>query len=322
MVTTLNPAIAKKANQFHLHMAEDIGTMRADVTKVRQILFNLMSNSCKFTEQGKISLDVDRLASDGQDWIRFRVSDTGIGITAKQRENLFREFTQADSSISRKYGGTGLGLAISYRFVQMMKGWIDVESEPEKGSTFSVHLPANLVLDAAESTPAETSSSATEAPLSAKTEMDTVLVIDDDSSVRDLLSRSLTKQGFHVITAASGEEGLHLAKQVHPLVITLDVMMPDWDGWTVLNKIKADPELTAIPVIMVTIVDNETMGIDLGASNYLVKPVDRERLATLIENHRANRASGGAGASAASGNWQSKRRKNQSEVEEIVPARK
>src|SRR5260370_28048603 len=126
----------------------------------------------------------------------------------------------------------------------------------------------------------------------------TILVIDDDASVRDLMSRFLSKLGFHVVAAASGEEGVRLARQVRPVVITLDVVMPECDGWTVLKKLKSDSVLAEIPVIMVTIVDNEAMGLDLGASNYLIKPVDRDRLAVLIEKHRAGRTASITGAPA------------------------
>jgi CheY-like chemotaxis protein/anti-sigma regulatory factor (Ser/Thr protein kinase) len=274
-------------------MAEDVGMMRADATKVRQILFNLMSNACKFTERGTISLDVSQSVSEGHEWIRFRVKDTGIGISAKQQQNLFQEFTQADATISRKYGGTGLGLAISYRFVQMMKGRISVESQAGQGSTFTVYLPAQVTLETAETAQSEGTSSISAAGAEHKPELDTILVIDDDPAVRDLMSRFLTKIGFRVVAAAGGEEGLRRAREVRPLVITLDVIMPECDGWSVLRKLKADSQLAQIPVIMVTVVDNEAMGFDLGASNYLIKPVDRDRLAVLIERHRVARSSGG-----------------------------
>jgi signal transduction histidine kinase/ActR/RegA family two-component response regulator len=320
IVTTLTPAIAKNENAFQLHMPKEIGAMRGDVTKVRQILLNLLSNACKFTDHGRISLDVERLRTAGQDWIRFRVGDTGIGISAEQQENLFQEFTQADISISRKYGGTGLGLAISHRFVQMMKGRIMVESAPGLGSVFTVDLPVQAAVEQMEATqPGETASS--EASPEVKTGGDTILVIDDDMAVRDLMSRSLTKLGFRVVAAAGGEEGLRLAKQLRPLVITLDVIMPDWDGWTVLNKLKADAELAEIPVIMVTIVDNEAMGLDLGASSYLVKPVDRERLVTLIEKHRAMRFSTAGKPGAPPANWSSKSQKSSRKLEPVGPRR-
>ena len=320
MVTTLKPAIAKNTNEFQLHMPEDIGTMHADVTKVRQILLNLLSNACKFTDHGTISLEVDRLRTAGQEWLRFRVRDTGIGISTEQQENLFQEFAQADISIARKYGGTGLGLAISHRFVQLMKGRIAVESAPGHGAVFTVHLPAQAAAEQIESTQsAERASS--EATPEVTQDTDTILVIDDDLAVRDLMTRSLTKLGFRVVAAASGEEGLRLAKQLHPLVITLDVIMPDWDGWTVLNKLKADSDLAAIPVIMVTIVDNEAMGRDLGASSYLIKPVDRERLVTLIEKHRAVRFSTLAKGDALPASWPSKGQKSSQKPEVVGPRR-
>jgi signal transduction histidine kinase/CheY-like chemotaxis protein len=290
MVTTLQPAAAKNANSIHVHLAENVSVMNADITKVRQILFNLLSNACKFTEHGTISVDVDQIKVEQRDWIQFRVGDTGIGISSKQKENLFHEFAQADASIARKYGGTGLGLAITHRFVQLMKGQINVESEPGQGAIFTVRLPAQVVIETAESAQPESASEVAAASSQTKTGLETILVIDDDPSVRDLMSRFLTKLDFHVVAAANGEEGIRLAKQIHPLLITLDVVMPDCDGWTVLNRLKSDSKLAEIPVIMVTVVDNEAMGLDLGASNYLIKPVDRDRLAVLVEKHRARRS--------------------------------
>jgi signal transduction histidine kinase/ActR/RegA family two-component response regulator len=292
MVTTLQPAAAKNANSIHVHVAESVSVMRADITKIRQILFNLLSNACKFTDHGHVSVDVDQIKVQGRDCIQFRVSDTGIGISEQQKKNLFREFAQADASISRKYGGTGLGLAITHRFVQLMKGRITVESEPGQGAIFTVQLPAQVVIDTAGSAQSGGSSDVAVAVSETRTGLDTILVIDDDPSVRELMSRFLTKLDFRVIAAANGEEGLRLAKQVRPLLITLDVVMPDCDGWSVLHKLKSDSELAKIPVIMVTVVDNEARGLDLGACNYLIKPVDRDRLAVLVEKHRVARTSG------------------------------
>jgi len=291
MITTLQPAAAKNANSIHVHLAENLSVMRADITKVRQILFNLLSNACKFTDHGTISVDVDQIKVEERVWIQFRVSDTGIGISAKQKENLFHEFAQADASIARKYGGTGLGLAITHRFVQLMKGQINVESEPGQGAIFTVQLPAQVVIETNESAPSEGTGDASATISATKTNLDTILVIDDDPSVRDLMSRFLTKLDFNVVAAANGEEGFRLAKQIRPLLITLDVVMPECDGWTVLNRLKSDSELAKIPVIMVTVVDNEARGLDLGASNYLIKPVERDRLAVLVEKHRVARSS-------------------------------
>src|SRR5258707_14096200 len=180
----------------------------------------LLSNATKFTDHGIISVDVDRSAEADQDWIRFRVTDTGIGITAKQKENLFQEFTQADVSIARKYGGTGLGLAISYRYVKLMKGRISVESEPGQGSGFTVHLPAKGTTEINESTPTEKTK---ELPAASpeKSNLDTILVIDDDAAVRDLMSRFLTRLGFHVVAVSSGEERGRLAQKIYPPGLTL-----------------------------------------------------------------------------------------------------
>ncbi len=291
MVTTLQPAAAKNANSIHVHVAENVTVMKADITKVRQILFNLLSNACKFTDHGAVSVDVDQIKVVDREWIQFKVSDTGIGISAKQKENLFHEFAQADASIARKYGGTGLGLAITHRFVQLMKGQINVESEPGQGATFTVQLPAQVVIETTESVPSKGAGDASAAFSETKTNQDTILVIDDDPSVRDLMSRFLTKLDFRVVAARNGEEGFRLAKQIRPLLITLDVVMPECDGWTVLNRLKSDSELAEIPVIMVTVVDNEARGLDLGASSYLIKPVERDRLAVLVEKHRVARSS-------------------------------
>jgi signal transduction histidine kinase/CheY-like chemotaxis protein len=320
MVTTLQPAIAKNSNKVRVHLGDDLGMMRADATKVRQILFNLMSNACKFTDHGTISLDVRPTVIEGQEWIRFQVQDTGIGISSKQQHKLFQEFSQADATISRKYGGTGLGLAISHRFVQMMKGRISVESQAGKGSTFTVHLPAQVNLETAEAMQLEGTGNVSAGVSEYRTEGDTILVIDDDPAVRDLMSRFLTKMGFRVVAAANGEEGLRLAREVRPLLITLDVIMPECDGWIVLSKLKSDPNVAQIPVIMVTVVDNAAMGLDMGASNYLIKPVDRDRLAVLIEKHRVARGSGASEAKAISSRTASHKEERQT-IEVEVPRR-
>jgi signal transduction histidine kinase/ActR/RegA family two-component response regulator len=291
IVNTLQPAVEKNKNTLRVHLRDEVGVMRADVTKVRQILFNLLSNACKFTDHGTITLDVEQHADEGQEWIRFQVTDTGIGIDPKQKANLFQEFAQADTSIARKYGGTGLGLAITHRFVQLMKGQISVESQPGRGSIFTVHLPAQVKMDAADAPRGDGTRDLPDGSPEMKAGRETVLVIDDDSTVRDLMSRFLGRLGLNVITVRDGEEGLRIARQVHPMVITLDVIMPDCDGWSVLRRLKADPELSNIPVIMLTIADNEAMGLDLGASNYLIKPVDRERLAILIKKHQLAQSS-------------------------------
>ena len=286
MITTLQPAAERNANRLVLQMPDDIGSMQADVTKVRQILFNLLSNACKFTEGGTVTLDVERRHQGDEDRLVFRVTDTGIGMTPQQQTNLFQYFAQADSSTARKYGGTGLGLAISQRFTHLMRGEIRVSSTSGEGSVFTLDLPATVTSESAE-TAQTVVAQAPEPDVAAAVSFDTtVLVIDDDATVRDLMARFLGKMGCQVVTAANGAEGLRLARELHPSIITLDVVMPEMNGWDVLDQLKTDPEVSRIPVIMVTIVDHEALGLARGASNYLVKPVDRDRLAMALDKHR------------------------------------
>jgi CheY-like chemotaxis protein len=204
------------------------------------------------------------------------VSDTGIGMTAEQMAKLFEEFSQADASTARRFGGTGLGLAITRKLARMMGGDVTVTSEMGKGSVFTVRLPVGgdprAGRDASGGRP----------PAS-----DCVLVIDDDETARELVADQLKAEGLSVVTAAGGLEGLKLAKELRPTAITLDVMMPDLDGWSVLAALRQDSELAEIPVIMVTILDEQRRSVALGAAGYLTKPIDRERLRRLIGRFRS-----------------------------------
>jgi GAF domain-containing protein/CheY-like chemotaxis protein len=280
IAAVIQPLAAKNANRLDVRCPEDIGTMRADLTKVRQALFNLLSNACKFTERGTVVLTVAREASDGQDWLGFGVSDTGIGMTPEQLARLFEAFSQADAATTRKYGGTGLGLALSRRLCRMMGGDVTVESEAGRGSTFSVRLPAQVV-EPAEQRPVPAAVAERSEPVAG-----TVLVIDDEPAVRDIMQRFLTREGFRVVTAAGGEEGLRRARELRPDAITLDVMMPGMDGWAVLSALKADRTVADIPVVMLTIVDDKNLGYALGAADYLTKPIDRERLVAVLGKYR------------------------------------
>ncbi|MBE9118860.1 response regulator [Lusitaniella coriacea LEGE 07157] len=282
VVATVHPLIEKNSNRLSVNCPENIGAMRADLTKVRQSLLNLLSNASKFTDNGTIVLSVSRTMRNGSGWIKFKVSDTGIGLSPEHIDNLFQAFTQADISTTRKYGGTGLGLSITQRFCQMMGGNIRVESELGTGSTFTVVLPTQ---------PQESPADGDEGAIAEEPEPETkttILVIDDDPTIHDLLKRSLGKQGFQVKTAIDGIEGLRLAKTLKPDAITLDVMMPGIDGWGILSKLKADPELAHIPVIMMSIVDNKNLGYALGASDYLLKPIDLNQLNAVLQKYQAD----------------------------------
>jgi ammonium transporter len=289
VVATIKPAIAK--NENHLEVtANDLGIMYADKTKVRQILFNLLSNATKFTEKGKITFTVTRerpsVTTDAKsDWIKFEVTDSGIGMTSEQMLNLFRPFTQADSSTTRQYGGTGLGLAISRHFCRMMGGDIKAESEYGSGSTFIAYLPA----DAEKSKRYAPDNGSEQRPIvvdvDAWAEAKTVLVIDDDPIARELIRRHLEKEGFHVELAVDGAEGLAMAQSMRPDAITLDILMPGLDGWTVLSQLKADESLADIPVVVVTMIEDKNRGFTLGATEYLLKPIDRKRLVAVLNRY-------------------------------------
>ncbi len=285
VVTTMRPMAEKNGNRLTVECAAVVGTMRADITRVRQALLNLIGNACKFTENGQIAVAVDRIRHDGSDWITMRVSDTGIGMTPEQVDKLFQDFTQADTLTARKHGGTGLGLAISRRFCRMMGGEITVASAPGQGSTFEIRLPAEVEAAAAPERPRERARLGTAAHVArASRGAPRLLVVDDDPTVRELLERFLVKEGFEVITAASGVEALRLARERHPDAVTLDVMMPDLDGWSVLAALKCDPEVADIPVVLVTVVDEKNRGYALGAAEYLIKPIDRDRLVAALRS--------------------------------------
>ena len=289
---TVQPLIARQGNRLEIICPADIGVMRSDQTKVRQVLFNLLSNSSKFTEGGTITLRVaTKLPDVGQGVdrdsrrIEFSISDTGIGMTAEQMGRLFKAFEQADASTTKKYGGTGLGLVLCRRFSQLMGGDVTVSSQPGVGSTFTVVLP---MTPPQPGTVDPAAAVATPVPGVANANAPLVLVIDDDRAVHDLMTRFLVREGYRVQTAANGAEGLRLAVELRPAVITLDVMMPGLDGWSVLRRLKEDPATAGIPVVMVTIVDERNLGFSMGAVDYLAKPIDRARLKQMLAQLRAS----------------------------------
>jgi signal transduction histidine kinase/CheY-like chemotaxis protein len=276
VIGTARQLAQQNKNNLVVEAQEKLGALTLDPMRLRQILLNLLSNACKFTTQGEVKLRVRKVA-DGRNWVEFAVADTGIGMTAEQQAKLFEEFTQADSSTARRYGGTGLGLAITRKLARMMGGDVTVASEPGKGSVFTVRLPAG---------PNPVAKAATNG--SRPPSNDCVLVVDDDATARELIAEQLKAEGFSVVTAAGGLEGLKLAKDLRPIAITLDVMMPDLDGWSVLAALRQDADLAEIPVIMITILDEHRRGVALGAAGYLTKPIDRERLHRMVSRFRAS----------------------------------
>jgi CheY-like chemotaxis protein len=274
----VQPMVAKNNNKLVIECPSDIGSLRTDLTKLKQNLINLLSNAAKFTNDGEVKLSLTRLKGDeGEKRIKFTISDTGIGMSEEQLGKLFQSFTQADSSTTRNFGGTGLGLTITRHFCTMLGGSVDAASKPGKGSTFTMILPDQI---AAAAHPA---GEIRVAPRIGHGRAMTVLVVDDDPAVHEVLSATLSREGYHLQHARDGEEALEIMRKSPPDIVTLDVMMPKIDGWSVLGIMKSDPALQNIPVIMLTIVDDRNLGFSLGASEFMTKPIDRSRLIALIE---------------------------------------
>jgi signal transduction histidine kinase/CheY-like chemotaxis protein len=282
--TTIAPLVAKNSNALSIEAGAELGVMQSDQTKIRQSLFNLLSNACKFTRDGVITLAVQRLSGEQGDLIRFAVADSGIGMSEQQLGRLFQAFAQADATTSRNYGGTGLGLAITRHFSRMLGGDITVDSKPGKGSTFTMTVPAELK-------PMQDKVAAGDATAGAIPAA-TILVIDDEKPARDMIGSALADQGYSVIAARGGRDGLKLARERRPDAIILDVIMPDLDGWAVLRSLKSDAELADIPVILVTVLGDRDLGLALGAADHLTKPVAPDELARVLA--RVRRSNGTA----------------------------
>ena len=280
--TTVGSLIGKKGNRLDIRLAPDLADMHSDVTKVRQILLNLLSNAAKFTEGGTITLSADRLADpDGVDRLVFAVADTGLGMTEEQLAKLFQRFQQADSSTTRKFGGTGLGLSLTKAFADMLHGSVSVSSKAGQGSRFTFTLPSTYVPESREF-------DRPDPDVLADGDGDLILVIDDDRDQQILITRFLHRAGFRVQVAGSGRMGLDLARKLRPRAILLDVMMPGIDGWSVLSELKATPDLSDTPVVMVTSVDQRSLADALGAADYMLKPIDWNRFGKVMDRFRTS----------------------------------
>ncbi len=279
------PLAARNANTLSVVLDPGVDSMRSDHTKVKQSLLNLLSNACKFTREGRVDLTIQR-DPERAGMLLFVVNDTGVGMTEAQQARLFEAFTQADSSTTRQYGGTGLGLVITRSFARMLGGDVSVRSAPGEGSTFTLALP----LMPATAEPAESDVTEPDAypagPVAAEARA-TVLLTDDDPASRRIIGAHLVREGYRVTYAQSGVEALELARRERPDAITLDIMMPQPDGWSVLQALKADPELASIPVVLISITADRNLGLALGAAAVLSKPVDRAELAAALREHCA-----------------------------------
>jgi signal transduction histidine kinase/CheY-like chemotaxis protein len=283
----------RNGNRFNVTVGPDVGIMIGDEGKIRQCLNNLLNNAFKFTTSGDVSLDVDLIEMGDKAEVMFRVSDTGIGISDAQMDNLFEPFRQGDGSASRKFGGTGLGLAITRRLARMMLGDVTVESDEGKGSVFTLKLPLNsgspsLFDEARAPGGAQSVESAVQ---SVEGYERTALIIDDSDSAIDLMRRWLTRLNYGVVSATDGESGLAIARAQKPDLILLDVLMPGRSGYDILEELRADESLGSTPVILVTVDDDRARGLDAGATDYIRKPVAESQLRAMLEVY-ATKASG------------------------------
>lgn len=259
-------------------------TIMADRGRFKQVLYNLLSNALKFTpEGGQVSVQVKRPVKNGIEWVNISVVDNGIGIKKEDQERIFEEFQMVDSTLAKKQQGTGLGLALSRRLAQLHGGNITLESEVGKGSTFSFSMPLDPVKAKQLTTAnAEQILEAYRRP-EIKTEK-LALVIEDEDQSAELLQLYMEQSGYQVVRCSNGEKALQMAKEIQPTVITLDVVLPQKNGWEVLRELKEDPATRDIPVMIVSMLDNNDSGFALGAVAYFVKPVERaDLLAKLRE---------------------------------------
>ena len=281
---TSRTLVEQNNNKLVLDVGDGVSFVNADVTRTKQIVLNLISNAAKFCKEGEISISVRSKNVNKDNIIQIDVKDSGIGMTKEQMDKLFHAFTQADASTTRKYGGTGLGLTIVQNLARLMGGDVSVSSELGKSTTFSVSFKNNLTEDKNEIIAEDLESLNKKAIESSNTNgKRTILVIDDDPTIRDLMTRHLEKNNFTVLQALDGAQGIKMAREYKPNAITLDILMPDLDGWSVLRTLKADGEVSHIPVIMASIIDEKKKGFSLGAADYLSKPVERTRLIASIE---------------------------------------
>lgn len=313
--STARPMAAKNTNSFVVNRGAALGSMRADATKLRQAIFNLLSNAGKFTQNGQITLGVHRLAEPGGDWIEISVADTGIGISREQQKALFSNFTQANSRIAAVYGGTGLGLSLSQNLCQLMGGEIRIESELGAGSTFTIRLPAeaDAVHEDAGAFPTSTPGLVKDQMLD-DSELDAaarrdgyagmsghsenhdkrerLLIVDDDRNFLELAERLFQRENYTPICTDAPQSALQIARSVRPSAIFLDILMPGFDGWDVLAALKADPSTADIPVFMISILSERSKALAAGANGIVMKPLDASKVKAALAGLKASRGSG------------------------------
>ncbi|HSS94785.1 MAG TPA: response regulator [Candidatus Dormibacteraeota bacterium] len=282
-VTATIEALATQKNIRLIVGESSAGDITADPGKVKQMLLNLVSNAVKFTpEGGTVTIETRQL----DDWVEISITDTGIGIAKQDQDRVFHEFQQVDSGVGRSQPGTGLGLTLTRRFARLHGGDVRMESEPGKGSVFTITLP--ITAEASETSVASpdpfTATGDKSRPL--------VLVVEDDPAAAELLTRQLARAGFSTDVARNGKEAISKAIETKPAAITLDILLPDIDGWEVLTRLKREPATSDIPVVVVSVVDNPELGVALGALDYFVKPVPAKELISRLSRFKFGRKAG------------------------------
>ncbi|MCK5720672.1 MAG: response regulator [Thiomargarita sp.] len=277
VVGTVYPMVEKGKNIFNIEYGS-LGQIKTDMTKLRQILLNLLSNAAKFTDQGCISLKVTRETHNDIEWINFCVIDNGIGMTNEQQAKLFKPFAQADNSTTRRYGGTGLGLAITKRFTEMMGGHIQVESEYEKGSEFTIYLPTQAQKIAINDLPKSITPDLSQ-------EDEVIIIIDDDIQMCHLLKEKLSELGHAVAIATEGDKGIELINKYHPQTVLLNAQMSDMEGWRVLSNLKNNTALSHLQVILLVMEPDEEKWYTMNATECLDKAAVRTQLTVFLEKY-------------------------------------
>jgi signal transduction histidine kinase/CheY-like chemotaxis protein len=253
--------------RFVVDVPPELPQIETDLAKFRQVLFNLLSNAVKFSPaESLITIRARFEGTQDDGWIVMAVEDTGIGIAPEHHTEIFEEFRQVDGTARREFSGTGLGLALVKNFVELQGGRVSLASLPGAGSTFTFMLPVRSRAAVVTRSPELT------------VRPDRVLVVEDDAHAYELISSALGAAGYDAVRARHGEEALKLARESQPIAVTLDLVLPGVDGWEVLKKLKSEAATRNIPVVIISMVDNRDLGVALGADDYFVKPVDRDRL--------------------------------------------
>ena len=275
VVESLRAQIEAKGLALRVKVPENLPYVQGDRDRLTQVLNNLVSNAYRYTLKGEVAITLSQMPGA----LRVDVSDTGIGIAPQDQSKIWDRFFRADHPVVEDTGGTGLGLSIVRMFVEMHGGRIWVDSEPGKGSAFTFILPIIGAVDPGDAEPGPDIKTTPLLNIGQKT----VLVVDDEPDIARLIRHQLEAQGYRVITATLGDEALAKANAEHPDLITLDILLPDRDGFDVLRELKANPHTTDIPVLILSIVQDKESGLRLGAVDYLTKPIDEHHLIESVQ---------------------------------------